>query len=178
MSHSAISTSLGGAPPTICAPCSRRVRRRSSWPPGSVEAARRLLPGAVPAMAEAATRIVGTHDFEGFAAAGHGRTSTVRTIHACRVESGSDDPTVAIVVVGDGFLYNMVRIIAGTLVEVGRGRFVPSVVDDVLATGGRTAFSTFHSLVHHSALIGDKNFQIQKNINRQVDIKWYSFAKF
>ena len=93
-----------------------------------------LDPGA---MRDAAARIVGTHDFEGFAAAGHGRRSTVRTVHECRVETDPARSGIDIVVVGDGFLYNMVRIIAGTLVEVGRGRFQPEVIDVVLASADR-----------------------------------------
>lgn len=87
------------------------------------------------AMQAAAERLVGTHDFAGFAAAGHGRTTTVRTIHACGV--WHDAPELHMVVEGDGFLYNMVRIIAGTLVEVGRGRFDPGVIDQVLLSGDR-----------------------------------------
>lgn len=86
-------------------------------------------------MNDAAARLVGTHDFAAFTAAGHERLSTVRTIFKCWVER--HDPEVHIVVQGDGFLYNMVRIIAGTLVEVGRGRFEPSQVERAIATGDR-----------------------------------------
>ncbi len=86
-------------------------------------------------MNDAAARLVGTHDVEGLSAAGHGRTSTIRTIYDCHVETKDDQ--VQIVVQGSGFLYNMVRIIAGTLVEVGRGRFEPSVIDRILATADR-----------------------------------------
>ncbi len=89
-------------------------------------------------MRDAAARLVGTHDFAGFAAASHGRLTTVRTIHACRVDASPTlFPEVHLFVEGDGFLYNMVRIIAGTLVEVGRGRFTPEVIDQVLQTGDR-----------------------------------------
>ncbi|HEX7010655.1 MAG TPA: tRNA pseudouridine(38-40) synthase TruA [Phycisphaeraceae bacterium] len=87
-------------------------------------------------MNDAAQRLVGMHDFAGLAAAGHNRRSTVRTIHHCAVER-STEPQVHIVVQGDGFLYNMVRILAGTLVEVGRGLFEPERVDQILATGDR-----------------------------------------
>ena len=86
-------------------------------------------------MTAAAVRIVGTQDFEGFAAAGHGRATTVRTVTRCEVER--DDPEVHIVVQGTGFLYNMVRIIAGTLVEVGRGRFEPDQIDRLLTSRDR-----------------------------------------
>jgi tRNA pseudouridine38-40 synthase len=86
-------------------------------------------------MNDAAARLLGTHNFAGFAAAGHNRRSTVRTVLACRVEH--DPPQVHVVVEGDGFLYNMVRIIAGTLVEVARGRCDPGAIDRVLSTGDR-----------------------------------------
>jgi tRNA pseudouridine38-40 synthase len=86
-------------------------------------------------MNAAAQRLVGTHDFIGFAAASDQRATTVRTIFDCHVERASNGtPEVHVVIVGDGFLYNMVRIITGTLVEVGRGRFEPQVIDHVLAT--------------------------------------------
>lgn len=83
----------------------------------------------VDSMRRAAERLVGEHDFAAFAAAGHGRLTTVRTIHDCRVSSAAPAST-RVDVSGSGFLYNMVRIIAGTLVEVGRGRMTP---DDVTA---------------------------------------------
>ena len=73
------------------------------------------------AMREAASHITGTHDFKCFeTAGGTPRESTVRTISA--LEISEDDTSVTIEITGDGFLYNMVRIIAGTLVEVGDGR--------------------------------------------------------
>ena len=71
-------------------------------------------------MHEAAQFLVGTHDFLAFTKLDHGRETTVRTIHRCDVES-LDEHRLRIVVEGSGFLYNMVRIISGTLVEVGRG---------------------------------------------------------
>jgi len=86
-------------------------------------------------MSQAAARMVGTHDFEGFAAAGHGRTTTVRTILDCHIDTSR--PEVQVVVVGTGFLYNMVRIIVGTLVEVGRGRFEPQQIDRIFQSCDR-----------------------------------------
>ena len=86
-------------------------------------------------MADAAARIVGEHDFGGFAAAGHGRTSTVRRVFDCNVQTY--DPEVHIVISANGFLYNMVRIIVGTLVEVGRGRRDPDVIDHIFTTTDR-----------------------------------------
>lgn len=89
-------------------------------------------------MNDAAARLVGEHDFVGMTAANHGRLTTVRTVYRCDVERDPAEPRiVTITVEGSGFLYNMVRIIAGTLFEVGRGRFEPGRVDQVLATGDR-----------------------------------------
>jgi tRNA pseudouridine38-40 synthase len=104
----------------------------------------------VSAMAEAAGLFVGEHDFAAFAAAGHGRLSTVRTVFECRVEEvGYEEGTEALRhqgigakrirmhVSGNGFLYNMVRIMAGTLVEVGRGRLRPANIRAVIESGDR-----------------------------------------
>lgn len=89
-------------------------------------------------MNDAARRLLGTHDIEGFAAAGHGRESTVRTIHHCRVLRHAHEPTrVEIEISSNGFLLNTVRIIAGTLVEIGRGQFTPQRVDEILETADR-----------------------------------------
>ncbi len=97
------------------------------------------------AMAQAAERLVGEHDFAGFAAAGHGRLSTVRRVLACVVKdeeaSGPEwaeaARRVVIEVTGTGFLYNMVRIMAGTLVEVGRGRMTAEDVSGAIASRER-----------------------------------------
>lgn len=88
------------------------------------------------AMDEAAQAIVGEHDFAGFAAAGHGRQTTVRTVFACRVRRESEREIV-IDITGSGFLWNMVRIIGGTLVEVGAGKMNRGNVEEVLRTGER-----------------------------------------
>ena len=92
-------------------------------------------------MDRAAAHLVGTHDFAGFAAAGHGRLTTVRTIFACRVSrlpspDGVDPGAhrIRIEVEGSGFLYNMVRIIAGTLADVGRGRTDAGAMPAILAS--------------------------------------------
>ena len=85
-------------------------------------------------MQQAAAQLVGEHDFAAFTNAGHGRLSTVRTICDCRVDydvAGSDEWHV--IVSGDGFLYNMVRIIVGTLVEIGRGRWPADYIQRLLS---------------------------------------------
>jgi tRNA pseudouridine38-40 synthase len=81
----------------------------------------------VAAMRATAACIVGTHDFAAFAQANHGRESTVRTVFGCTVHEPAPGRAV-VEVAGNGFLYNMVRIISGTLVDAGRGRTTP---DDV-----------------------------------------------
>jgi len=76
-----------------------------------------------------ARELVGEHDFAAFRSAHDCRTTTIRHLHAVDVvQSQEDARLIDIVVRGDRFLYNMVRIIAGTLVDVGRGRLRPGAV--------------------------------------------------
>lgn len=88
-------------------------------------------------MREAAQYLVGEHDFKSFCSIHTQAESTVRTITALNVEkSGS---VITIRVSGTGFLYNMVRIIAGTLMEVGTGKYPPERVEEMLAACDRGA---------------------------------------
>lgn len=89
------------------------------------------------AMRAAAAHLVGTHDFASFAKPGHGRLSTVRTVLDCQV--ACRPPRLVIGVEGTGFLWNMVRIIAGTLIEVGIGRFGPEQIPAMLQAKDRRA---------------------------------------
>lgn len=91
----------------------------------------------VDAMREAARLLVGEHDFTSFAAPGHKRYSAVRTIYDCDVSYRR--PRLVIGVEGNGFLWNMVRIIVGTLAEVGLGRFTPADLTRMLAARDRRA---------------------------------------
>ncbi|MBE3597238.1 MAG: tRNA pseudouridine(38-40) synthase TruA [Hydrogenibacillus sp.] len=85
----------------------------------------------VSAMAEAATAFCGRHDFAGFANAGSAARTTHRTIHtAALVQRGRE---LFFWVRGDGFLYNMVRNIVGTLIDVGRGKLSRADVQRRLA---------------------------------------------
>ena len=86
-------------------------------------------------MQAAAKAVIGTHDFAAFCAAGAQVSSTVRTIFDCQVERQGD--CVRILVTGDGFLYNMVRILAGTLLAVGQGRLAPEEVANILESRDR-----------------------------------------
>jgi len=86
-------------------------------------------------MRPAALRIIGTHDFRGFATSAEVREDTVRTVFRCDVSQ--QDKEVRVTVQGDGFLYNMVRNIVGTLIEVGRGHWEPERIDAVFASRDR-----------------------------------------
>jgi tRNA pseudouridine38-40 synthase len=88
-------------------------------------------------MVKAAKMLVGKKDFKSFAAAADTRETSVRTIFRCDVTR--QDEQVYIDVEGDGFLYNMVRNIVGTLVEVGRGRWKPEKINQILEAKDRTA---------------------------------------
>lgn len=96
----------------------------------------------VDAMNRAASHFTGTHDFIAFSAAGGSVKTTVRTI--TRAEVVRKGELIEFTVTGDGFLYNMVRIIAGTLVEVGFGKISPDAISEIIAgldrrKAGRTA---------------------------------------
>lgn len=83
----------------------------------------------------AARAFVGTHDFVGFASAGLTVKTTVRTIYKSEVYRSGD--LIIIDLEGSGFLYNMVRIIAGTLVYVGTGRIAAEDTADIIASCDR-----------------------------------------
>lgn len=93
-------------------------------------------------MQQAADLLVGEHDFQSFCAAGAQVKTTVRTIYELKVSRQEDLITIRIT--GNGFLYNMVRIIAGTLMKVGSGEWEPEYVREILdakdrQTAGPTA---------------------------------------
>ncbi len=103
-------------------------RFTTSWTPYCLDAVR---------MNEAARRLLGEHDFASFTRVNHDRQSTVRTVYDCLV-TADRRRRVLLDVAGDGFLYNMVRIIAGTLVEVGRGHIEPEAMSDILEAADRS----------------------------------------
>ena len=90
----------------------------------------------VEAMKEAAGYLVGEHDFKSFCAVGAQVKTTVRTIYDCQVIK--EDDVIIIRVTGNGFLYNMVRIIAGTLMKVGAGVIQPGEISAILAACDRS----------------------------------------
>lgn len=88
-------------------------------------------------MQEAARFLEGEHDFKSFASVNTQAETSVRTIYECTVER--QDDIIVIRVTGNGFLYNMVRIIAGTLVKVGAGELAPAQIEEILAAADRSA---------------------------------------
>lgn len=92
-------------------------------------------------MRRAAAYLIGEHDFRSFCAAGAQVKTTVRTVYDLQIHREGDLLTIRIT--GNGFLYNMVRIIAGTLMKVGTGEWEPGAVKEILeARDRRTAGPT------------------------------------
>lgn len=93
----------------------------------------------IDAMNEAAKYLIGEHDFAGFCSVHTQAETTVRTIYDIHVRISHDDERLLIIsVTGNGFLYNMVRIIAGTLIDVGQGTVNPVDMPDILASCDRS----------------------------------------
>lgn len=99
----------------------------------------------IDAMREAAQYLTGTHDFKAFTSNKRGKKSTVRTINSIQIEKcagtsmkilGMQDE-IRFLYRGDGFLYHMVRIMTGTLLEVGIHKRKPEEIAEVLASGAR-----------------------------------------
>lgn len=88
-------------------------------------------------MKAAAAYLVGEHDFKSFCSAGSQVLSTVRTIYDIQAERQKEEITIR--VTGNGFLYHMVRIIAGTLMEAGKGLWEPDHMKDIIAARDRSA---------------------------------------
>lgn len=86
-------------------------------------------------MQRAAAYLVGTHDFKSFCSAKTDVESTVRTIYQLDVVRQGE--LIKICVQGNGFLYNMVRIIAGTLLQAGQGTIEPERIPEILASCAR-----------------------------------------
>ena len=86
-------------------------------------------------MQEAANYLIGEHDFSSFKSSGTSSKSSVRSFYQAQVLK--EQTRVVIMLTGNGFLYNMVRIIAGTLVEIGLGNKLPKEMQDILKAKDR-----------------------------------------
>ena len=93
-------------------------------------ASRFSYPLNVGSMRRAAKVLAGRHDFKAFQSAGSSELNTVRTIKKIKIEKRAD--LVYIDIWADGFLYNMVRTIAGTLLEIGRGKIAEDIIKEIL----------------------------------------------
>lgn len=87
------------------------------------------------AMRRAAALLLGRHDFLAFSSVRRSKKSTVRELR--RLDICREGEEVRLLFEGDGFLYNMVRILTGTLLEIGRGERAPESVAEILASGDR-----------------------------------------
>lgn len=112
------------------------LNRRFELPSKRLYAAFCYYPMDIERMNQAAAYLVGEHDFKSFCSAGAQVQTTVRTIYAVNVTK--EDDVVHIRITGNGFLYNMVRIIAGTLMQVGTGLMEPEQVKEILEARDRS----------------------------------------
>lgn len=96
------------------------------------------VPLDVDLMSQAARYLIGEHDFKSFCSTDTQADTTVRRIETLEVQkTDRQGQEIVIRVSGNGFLYNMVRIIAGTLMEVGRGHIAPQAVKEILEAKDR-----------------------------------------
>lgn len=86
-------------------------------------------------MNKAIKYFIGEHDFKAFKASGTSSKSSVRTIYKAEVIANGDK--IYIELTGNGFLYNMVRIISGTLLEVGIGKIKPEEIPEIIESKDR-----------------------------------------
>lgn len=94
-------------------------------------------PLAAERMRQALVYLIGTHDFRSFCGNKKMKKSTIRTIYEIRIEECNSE--IRIYYTGDGFLQNMVRILTGTLIEIGDGRRKPEEMQQILAAENREA---------------------------------------
>lgn len=138
--------------------------RKRAWQLGLKEGRKRVSADAmhveafldVEAMQQAAARFEGTHDFQAFRQSGDAREITTRTMSSVDVHPGWNGRAdlVAIEVVGDSFLKNMVRIMAGTLVEVGQERRRPKDIDAMLGPEADRSLAGQTAPAHGLTLVG------------------------
>lgn len=85
----------------------------------------------------ASKAFIGEHDFSGFCSAGAQVQTTVRTIYSLDIDEDMRESKIRIRIKGNGFLYNMVRIIVGTLLEVGKGALSPDQIEGIISSCDR-----------------------------------------
>ena len=110
-------------------PCADVFRRKYQWHLGKTPDAEAMKAGA--------RFLEGTHDFTSFSTKAKSRHGNIRTVS--RISLTEKDQTLSLEFEGDGFLYNMVRIIAGTLMKIGSGQWKPSRMKQIIAARDRQA---------------------------------------
>lgn len=116
----------------------RILNRRFAMPTRRLDTYFYHRPLDVERMQQAARYLEGTHDFKSFCSVNTVVEDTVRTIYTLQVIKDADD-IITIRVQGSGFLYNMVRILAGTLIQVGIGAMEPEQMTEILEAKDRSA---------------------------------------
>ena len=108
-------------------------------------------------MQKAASYLIGEHDFKSFCTVRTQAEETVRTIYSLTVTKADDLITIRIS--GSGFLYNMVRIIAGTLVKIGMGVYPPEKMEELLNThpGSASVMGLLFDTEHRVQLVMDRD---------------------
>ena len=89
----------------------------------------------IEAMQKGAEKLLGTHDFKGFSSLGKTKKSTVRTINFISISE--ENGIISVKINGNGFLYNMVRIVVGTLLDIGEGKLPLSAIDEIFEEKSR-----------------------------------------
>lgn len=100
-----------------------------------IDSARIIPPVDINLIIEKAKLLVGTHDFKAFCAVGSPIKDTVRTIYSLDVQQEGDE--IIFTIEGNGFLYNMIRIIVGTLIFIGKGTIESDAIENMLKCGNR-----------------------------------------
>ncbi len=121
----------------------------------------------IESMKEAARYLVGTHDYKSFCLAKTQTQSTVRTIYS--IDITKNDDIIKFNIKGNGFLYNMVRCIVGTLIYVGRGRYSPQHVKDILYKKDRNVAGP--NAPAHGLILQDTEYILDKDgkpVMRQI----------
>lgn len=89
----------------------------------------------IEAMQKGAQKLIGTHDFIGFSSLGKTKKSTIRTVNFINITE--ENGIISVKINGNGFLYNMVRIVVGTLLGIGEGKLPLSVIDEIFEQKSR-----------------------------------------
>jgi len=128
------------------------------------------VPMDVTLMRQAAPQLLGKHDFAAFQAAGGTAKTTVRTIRSVQLDQQGDE--IILTVEGDAFLYNMVRIIAGTLIEIGQGKRHVNAFSEALETLDRLSLGVTappHGLELTKVYYPDEAFLFPEQVKWHTD---------